>query len=67
MVNVMPLIRRLASRDMVTVRFRKKDGTFRTMRCALRDGQVNRYTITAWDLEKDEYRNIPKARIIWYE
>ena len=65
-LNHMPLVRRLVARDMVTVRFRKADGTFRTMRCALRDGQMDRHNITVWDLDKDQYRNIPKSRIISY-
>lgn len=66
MVNVLPLIARLSRGEIMTVRFIKKDGTERTMRCQLGEGAVNRYTIAVWDLDKEAFRNIPKSRVVGY-
>lgn len=33
----------------------------------MRNGKINPYTITVWDLDKNEYRNIPKSKIVWYK
>lgn len=66
MRNVLPLIRLLVDNKTVTVSFLREDKTVTTLRCALRNGQVNRYTITVWDIDKRAYRDIPKAQIVSY-
>ena len=67
MVNYLSFTRALHMRPEVTVSYLMKCGNARTVRCALRNGKVNPYTVTVWDLEKNEYRNIPKAKIIWFK
>lgn len=67
MINYTGFAKALHMRHEVTVNFLRKDGTTLTVRCALRDGGVNHYNITVWDLEKNIYRNIPKSKIVWYK
>ena len=67
MTNFLAFSRAIHMRPEVTVNFLTKDGTSRTVRCTMRNGKINPYTITVWDLDKNEYRNIPKSKIVWYK
>lgn len=66
MVNVLPLITRLSQKEIMNVRVMHKDGTIHTVLCQLKDGAVDRYTFTVWDIETKSYRKIPKARVVGY-
>lgn len=67
MTNYLAFTKALHMRPEVTVSYMTKDGNARTIRCALRKGKVNPYTVTVWDLDKNEYCNIPKSKIVWYK
>lgn len=59
------LITNLSRRNIVRVEFVKRDGTNRTMYCVFGDkGKVDRSVVTVFDIDKMEYRNIPKARLL---
>ncbi len=73
-------LRTLLKEHIVTVKFKKQDGTERTMNCTLNQKLVPVYEkktervkpandnlIVVWDLDKEEFRSFKNDSVIEYE
>lgn len=66
--------REILQKDSAIVRFEKKDGTIRTMKCTLQPEAYDEYefkggesyddVLPVWDLEKEAWRSIRKGTLI---